>query len=392
MISKRAIGQTRESASILGFGTLRLPLKSEDPEDIDKDLAIDMIRTAIDQGVNYVDTAYPYHSRLNRNNPGASEPFVGEALADGYRQKVLLATKLPTWMVNSRSDMDKFLDEQLKRLKVAQLDFYLAHGLNIVVWDKLVELGLKDFLDCAVKDGRIRYPAFSFHDYYALFERIIESYDWSMCLIQYNYLDRDFQAGQKGLKLANSKGMGVLIMEPLRGGFLTNQMPPQPTALLENARPNWSLAAWSFYWLWNQPEVTAVLSGMSTKEQVLENLSLANSWKKGLITPVDIEVLDNIYDYFVSRLKTRCTACSYCMPCPYGVNIPKNLTLLNKFFLEDSEESINKCYDLYYSQLKSSEMANNCLYCHECEEKCPQHIAIPEFLQYTAKVYTKRHI
>ncbi|MDR1677007.1 MAG: aldo/keto reductase, partial [Deltaproteobacteria bacterium] len=192
MITKRKLGQTGESATILGFGCMRLPLKGPSPDDIDTELATNMIRTAIDRGVNYIDTAYPYHSAGTRNNPGASEPLVAEALADGYREKVLLATKLPTWLITSRSDMDRYLDEQLKRLRVSRIDFYLAHNLNVSVWDNLVNFGLREFMDSAVKDGRIGYPAFSFHDNYSLFERIVVSYDWAMAQIQYNYLDRDF--------------------------------------------------------------------------------------------------------------------------------------------------------------------------------------------------------
>ncbi|MDR2368698.1 MAG: aldo/keto reductase, partial [Deltaproteobacteria bacterium] len=347
MITKRNIGRTGEPGSILGFGCMRLPLKSSNPEDIDRELAIDMIRTSIDRGVNYVDTAYPYHSGASRNNPGASEPLVAEALADGYRQKVLLATKMPTWLITSRSDMDRYLDEQLDRLRVSRIDFYLAHNLNISVWDKLVNFKLGEFMDAAVKDGRIGYPAFSFHDNYQLFETIVKSYDWAMCQIQYNYLDRDFQAGQKGLRLAHSKGMGVVIMEPLRGGFLVNHMAPPPRELMKKARPDWSLPAWGFNWLWNQPEISVVLSGMTAKDQVLENLALAEAWHKDLVTPSDLAALDGVCDYFASRMKTSCTSCGYCMPCPSGVDIPKNLSFLNQYYLFDSQETKDRCKYFY---------------------------------------------
>jgi predicted aldo/keto reductase-like oxidoreductase len=389
MIEKRPIGRTGESASILGFGCMRLPLKSSYPEDIDKELAIDMIRSAIDRGVNYVDTAYPYHSGVNRNSPGASEPLVAEALADGYREKVLLATKLPTWLVNTRSDMDRLLDVQLKRLRVSRIDFYLAHNLNSSVWDNLVECKLFDFMDSAVKDGRIRYPGFSFHDQYPLFEKIVGSYDWAMGQIQYNYLDRDFQAGQKGLKLAHSKGIGVVIMEPLRGGFLVNHMAPAPREILKKARPDWTLPAWGFNWLWNQPEISVVLSGMTAKEHVLENLNLAEAWHDKLVTPSDLEALNGVRAYFASRMKTSCTACGYCMPCPSGVDIPKNLSFLNQYFLFDSQDTKDRCKYFYYIQVQESELAKNCVACHECEEKCPQHITIPDFLTQTEEIYRK---
>jgi predicted aldo/keto reductase-like oxidoreductase len=388
-ITKRKIGRTGESAAILGFGCMRLPLNGPSAEDIDRELAIKMIRTAIDRGVNYVDTAYPYHSAKSRDFPGASEPLVAEALSDGYREKVLLATKLPTWLINSRSDMDRYLDEQLGRLRVSRIDFYLAHNLNSIIWDKMLELGIREFFDSAVKDGRIRFPSFSFHDYYALFDRIVGSYDWAMGQIQYNYLDRDFQAGQKGLKLANSKGMGVVIMEPLRGGFLVNQMPPDAKSIMTKARPTWSPPAWGLNWLWNQPEVSVVLSGMSAMEHVLENLELAQSWRPDLFTASDEAAMDGVRNYFDSRMKTSCTACGYCMPCPSGVHIPKNLSFLNQYFLFDSQEAKERCVYFYKAQLHGPEMADNCVTCHDCEEKCPQHIAIPDFLAQTADIYIK---
>ncbi|MDR2386581.1 MAG: aldo/keto reductase [Deltaproteobacteria bacterium] len=386
---KRSLGRTGESATILGFGCMRLPLKSSNPEDIDKELAIDMIRTAIDRGVNYIDTAYPYHSGVSRNNPGASEPLVAEALADGYREKVLLATKLPTWLIQSRADMDRYLDEQLKRLRVSRIDFYLAHNLNSGVWGNLENLGIKEFMDSAVKDGRVGHPAFSFHDNYFLFEKIVESYDWTMCQIQYNYLDRDFQAGQKGLKLAHSKGLGVVIMEPLRGGFLVNYVPPEAKEILSKARPTWSLPAWGLNWLWNQSEISVVLSGMSVKDQVMENLSLAEAWKENLVTQAELAALDKVSEIFASRMKTSCTGCGYCMPCPSGVDIPKNLSFLNQYFLFDSKETKERCHYFYNVQVQTSERPDNCSVCHECEEKCPQHIAIPDFLAQAGDIYLK---
>jgi predicted aldo/keto reductase-like oxidoreductase len=388
MISRRQIGRTGESASILGFGCMRLPLKGSSPDDIDRELAIDMIRTAIDRGVNYVDTAYPYHS-ASRSEPGASEPLVAEALSGGYRQKVLLATKLPTWLVESRSDMDRFLDEQLRRLRVSRIDFYLAHNLNAAVWDKLTELGVREFMDSAVKDGRVRFPSFSFHDNYPVFERIADGYDWAMGQIQYNYLDLDFQAGQKGVNKARAKGMGLVIMEPLRGGFLVNHMPPEPKALLNRCRPDWSLPAWGLNWLWNQPEVSVVLSGMTAKEQVLENLALAEAWRGDLVTPYDLAALDGVRGYFETRMKTSCTACGYCLPCPSGVDIPKNLSFLNQYHLFDSQEAKDRCRYFFNIQLQPSEMADNCVACRECEEKCPQHIAIPDYLSQAAEIYVK---
>jgi predicted aldo/keto reductase-like oxidoreductase len=205
--------------------------------------------------------------------------------------------------------------------------------------------------------------------------------------IQYNYLDRDFQAGRRGLRLANSKGMAVVVMEPLRGGFLVDHMPAEPRDILAKARPGWSLPAWGFNWLWDQPEVSVVLSGMTAMGQVQENLSLAEAWKEGAMAPADLEALEQVSAFFESRMKTSCTACAYCMPCPSGVDIPKNLSFLNQFYLFDSPESKEKCRYFYSAQLSKAEMADNCAACHECEEKCPQHIAIPDFLSQASGIY-----
>ena len=388
MIAKRKIGQTGLAASILGFGCMRLPLRGPNPDQIDRDLAIGMIREAIDRGVNYVDTAYPYHPIAGRSSPGASEPLVAEALAGGYRERTLLATKLPTWLVQSRKDMDRFLDDQLRRLDVRQLDFYLAHNLNASVWEGLVANDLFGFLDEAVKDGRIRFPAFSFHDNYDLFEKIVTSYDWSFAQIQYNYLDKDFQAGRKGVELAAGRGMGLVVMEPLRGGYLVDLVPDAPKAVFAAARPDWSLPAWGLNWLWNQPELSVVLSGMSAPGQLRENLALAESWEAGKFTERDEVAVSEARSFFQGRTKTTCTSCGYCMPCPQGVNIPKNLGFLNQFFLFEGSSAQERCRYFYGVQVSEPERAANCVACHKCEENCPQHIAIPDFLEEAAGIYT----
>ena len=388
MIAKRAIGRTGVETSILGFGCMRLPLVGPKPDQIDRDQAIAMIRESIDRGVNYVDTAYPYHPIAGRENPGASEPLVAEALAGGYRERTILATKLPTWLVQSRADMDRFLDEQLKRLGVRTIDFYLAHNLNVSVWDSMISLGLREFMDEAVKDGRIRFPAFSFHDSYSLFETIVTSYDWSFAQIQYNYLDKDYQAGRRGVELAHGRGMGLVVMEPLRGGYLVDLMPESQKKVLAKARPGWSLPAWGFHWLWSQPELSVTLSGMSDLAQVRENLSLAEAWTEGKFTAHDEAVIGEVRDYFKSRTKTNCTGCGYCMPCPQGVDIPKNLSFLNQYFLFDGQDAKDRCKYFYDVQCSPGEKALNCVSCRDCEEKCPQQIAIPDFLEEAAGIYS----
>lgn len=262
---RRILGNSGLEVSQLGFGCMRLPLAGENPAEIDVPKATAMIRRAIDAGVNYIDTAYPYHSD-DHARPGRSEPVVGRALADGYRERVLVATKLPLWIVETRADMDRILDDQLRRLDTPYLDVYLAHNVNDGVWPKARELGLLSFFTAALKDGRIRHAAFSFHDRYGLFEEVLACYDWSMAQIQYNYLDVDHQAGLRGLRLAAGRGVGVVVMEPLRGGFLVNNLSEPARRILNEARPAWSLAEWALRWVLDHPEAATALSGMSTME------------------------------------------------------------------------------------------------------------------------------
>jgi predicted aldo/keto reductase-like oxidoreductase len=388
MIEKRPMGRTGDRSSILGFGCMRLPLNGPKPDNIDLDLAQAMLRSAIDRGVDYVDTAYPYHSAGDRMTPGASEPFVARALKDGYRERVKLATKLPSWKVTSNRHMHEILDEQLKRLEVPCIDYYLVHNINTTVWAPMKEYRVFEFLDEAVKDGRIKYPAFSFHDEYPLFEEVIKSYDWAMTQVQYNYLDRDSQPGRAGVKLAYDRGIAVVVMEPLRGGFLIKHLPDVPKEALTKARPEWSLAAWALNWLWNQPEVSVVLSGMSDMAQTDDNVKTAQAWKGGIFTSDDTETIDRATGWFSDRIKAGCTACGYCMPCPSGVDIPKNFTYLNNYFLFDADEARTRCKLFYKMLVAEGEGASHCTSCGECIEKCPQHLEIPKHLEEVVEIFS----
>lgn len=380
-MQKRVLGQSGVQSSLLGFGCMRLPLS--DPNNnaaIDYDLAQSMIRRAIDRGVNYVDTAWPYHGDGGRVNPGYSEPLVAQALRGGYREKVQLATKLPSWLIESQRQMHQMLDQQLKRLDTRQLDFYLLHNLHSNEWPRLKELGALNFLDEAMKDGRIKFPGFSFHDNYDLFEDIVNSYDWAIAQIQYNYLDIDHQAGRRGVELAAAKKIGLVVMEPLRGGFLINLMPPEMKELLGQRRPHWSLADWGLRWLFNQPQVSLVLSGMSAPEQLEENLAIAESFQDEPLTEADEETLAELRDYFKKRLKINCTSCGYCLPCPSGVNIPKNFSFYNEYFLMDSPEARSRARYFFGAQVAASEKFVHCVQCGECEDKCPQHLPISQLM------------
>jgi len=375
----RTLGKTNETVSALGFGCMRLPIIDGDTTKIDEEKAIEMIRHAIDEGVNYVDTAYPYHG-TGMGSGGESEPFVGRALKNGYREKVNLATKLPSWLIKTREDMDKYLNEQLERLQTKTIDFYLVHSLSAATWENLKNLGIDEFLDSAIKDGRIRYAGFSFHDKLEVFKGIVDYYDWSFCQIQYNYLDENFQAGNEGLKYAADKGLGVVIMEPLRGGKIVKNLPEIVKNTFDQAEIKRSPAEWALRWVWNHPEVSVVLSGMNIMDNVTENLKVASDAKPNSLTKKELETIDNVNKVFKERMKVNCTACEYCMPCPAGVNIPKNFTYYNEYSLFVTPET-DKELKARYSSLKPGERADKCVECGKCETHCPQAIKIRDELK-----------
>jgi len=378
----KEFGNTGLQVSALGFGCMRFPVIGKDNRAIDEEHATQMVRRAINNGVNYFDTAYPYHAE-NFSKPGESEPFLGKALKNGYREKVFLATKLPCWLVNSREDMDRILDEQLARLDVESIDFYLLHALNRVTWPKMLDLGVIDFLDKALESGKIAYAGFSFHDELDLFKKITDDYNWSFCQILYNYFDEHFQAGVEGLKYAAERGLAVLAMEPLRGGALVNGLPGEARTVLQKAKPGRSEVDWAFKWLWNQPEVTVVLSGMSHMDQLKENLILSEDATGAQWSLQESETISQVNQLIRKLQKVNCTACSYCLPCPHGVNIPRNFALVNDHHMLNDPAAKAR----YYSLLGEKERASACTECGECLEKCPQQIAIPDELQDVAGVF-----
>jgi len=375
----RKLGKTGCEVSILGFGCMRLPIKNGsqsaadrfDPKKfIDEERAIQLIHYAKAQGINYFDTAYPYHS-------GRSEPLLGKAL-QGQREEVLVATKLPAWMVKGAEDFDKFLNEQLQRLGASYIDFYLLHGLGRQTWSKMQELGALRFLDKILADGRARFVGFSFHDDVRIFKEIVDAYDWALCQIQYNYLDRNYQAGREGLEYAASKGLGLVIMEPLRGGRLAEQIPEKVQNILDSASGKRSPAEWALRWVWNQPEVSTALSGMNSMAQLEENLKIASEGHPNSLSSEELALIDQVTETYQKMLVIDCTACSYCLPCPQGVNIPHNFRLYNDLHMFKDQE-IN--YVLYNQMTSPEQRASNCAGCGECEERCPQHIEIIEELK-----------
>jgi predicted aldo/keto reductase-like oxidoreductase len=381
MIYKK-LGNTDAEISTLGFGCMRLPLTGKDVTGIDERKAMAMVHHAIEKGINYFDTAYPYHSS-SLTEGGSSEPFLAKALRGGFRQKVYLATKLPSWLIQAREDMDRFLDEQLKRLDTNTIDFYLLHSLNQKTWERLSQLDVLEFLDRAVQSGKIRYAGFSFHDELDLFRTIVDGYGWDFCQIMYNYFDEHFQAGREGLHYAAERGMGVVVMEPLRGGSLVHGLPEKARSVLRDAKPERSAVEWAFRWLWKQPEVSMVLSGMSTMDQLTENIELAERLSGFTWTSAEDEAIEHVIRIINQLQRVDCTSCGYCMPCPEGVDIPRNLMLSNDHhMLNDKGARVR-----YYRLLSETQRASNCVRCGECLDKCPQQIPIPDELEHLASLF-----
>jgi uncharacterized protein len=371
----RTMKKTGDDLSILGFGCMRLPKKGQG---IDEGRAIRQIRYAIDNGVNYLDTALIY---------AGSEALLSKALADGYREKVKLATKLPPIYVNSREDMDKLLDVQLRTLKTDHIDYYLIHTLmSAAGWRKMVELGVADFLDKAKADGRIVNAGFSAHCTAGEFKEVVDGYGWDFCQIQYNFLDTNSQAGTEGLRYAASKGLGVIVMEPLRGGSLA-KAPKEVQAVWDNADVKRTPAEWALRWVWDHPEVTVVLSGMNEEAHIEENIRIAGEAYPDSLTDKEKQLVDQAVKAYHRLNKIGCTGCKYCMPCPGGVNIPGCFDAYNA-------TSGNLPLKLNYQFLVGGKMdgakpayASLCKNCGMCVKVCPQHLPIPQYLQKIAKEY-----
>lgn len=368
----RTVPKNGDQLSVLGFGCMRLPMKRGG---IDKARASRQIYTAIDRGVNYIDTAVPYHN-------GKSEPFLGEILSqNGYREKVKLATKLPHWSVKTREDMDTMLDSQLERLKTDRIDYYLIHNLNGSSWESAKEKGVIEFLDGAVKAGKIVNAGFSYHGGAEDFTEVVDGYDWTFCQIQYNYLDTQNQAGTRGLQYAASKNLAVVIMEPLRGGNLAKTPPSEIRNIWKQANGNRSQVEWALRWIWNHPEVTVVLSGMNDESHVEQNLNMADTAMPQSFTSRDLDAVNQVRETFLRLMKVGCTGCQYCMPCPAGVNIPGCFEFYNSRHGFKDKTAL-----LYYLAMNGGlfrdevSLASKCIKCGLCLEKCPQKIAIPDRL------------
>ena len=355
--------------SILGFGCMRFPQKLGriDMEETERELM-----TAFEAGVNYYDTAYIY--------PG-SEAAVGEIFEKNHiREKVYIATKLPHYLVKSIADLDKIFDEELRRLRTDYVDYYLMHMLtDTETWDRLKKLGIEEWITKKKESGAIRQLGFSYHGNSEMFCALVDAYDWDFCQIQYNYMDEHSQAGRRGLYHANQKGIPVIIMEPLRGGKLVNRLPDSAKRIFEEYKIKRTPAQWAFRWLWNQPEVTVVLSGMNSDEMVRDNIQTASTVEVGELGEDEEQMLKEVVKAINAKMKVGCTGCGYCMPCPKGVDIPGTFAAYNRRYAEGKFWSFIE-YVMCTSLRKNSTAASNCIKCGKCEKHCPQNIEIRKHL------------
>ncbi|MGD0622740.1 MAG: aldo/keto reductase [Thermacetogeniaceae bacterium] len=372
----RKIGQTDCQVSQLGFGCMRLRAEDGTVEmmnpnkAVDQQLATRLIHYAIDCGVNYFDTAYPYLG-------GQSETVLGKALQGGRRQKVFLTTKLPLWLAKSSADFEATLNQQLQKLGTDYLDFYLLHGLSAATWERALSFNVLEFLEQIKADGRVRHVGFSFHDQFPVFRSIVDAYDWSLCQIQFNYVDVNYQAGLQGLQYASGKGLGLVIMEPLRGGKLAENLPPDVEAIWSGAKIRRSPAEWALRWLWNFPAISCVLSGMNTMQQLEENINVASDATPDTLTEEELVLYDRVKAFYDQRIKVDCTGCGYCMPCPEGVNIPGNFSAYNQLHMFDER--------MAGRMIPPGQQADACKECGQCEDLCPQKLPISELLKDVAR-------
>ena len=387
----RKMGSLDWEVSALGFGAMRLPSRRFSLMGADLKESQRIIRYGIDRGINYIDTAWFYHL-------GESEKILGEILKDGYREKVKLVTKLPMILVRRTEDFERFLNQQMERLQTDFLDIYLFHSMNAGAFEKMKRLGLIEKMEEAQRQGRIGHIGFSFHDTQPVFREIIDYYDWDMTQIQYNYMDTAIQATTDGLEYAHSKGIAVVVMEPVKGGTLANP-PAEAVEVMDSASVQRTPVDWALQFIWNKPEVATVLSGMSNMQQVVENCDSADRSGINLLNREEIEVIDRLAEIYRKKILVPCTACEYCMPCPQGVNIPQNFAILNTLSLEQSGIRRLQTRRKYRKLVGNPDQVNKnnpdgnasiCTECGICVEKCPQEINIPVELEKVHAILRKR--
>jgi uncharacterized protein len=362
----REMKNTGLKPSLLGFGCMRFPLLENGK--IDRIKAEEMMDVAIKAGVTYIDTAYPYHEQ-------ESELFVGEVLKKYPRDSFYLATKCSLWYIETHEDAIKMFENQLNRLQVDYFDFYLIHSLSKELWDKALKLGVLDFLIEMKKSGKIRQLGFSFHDEFPVFEEIIRYHNWDFCQIQLNYIDTEIQAGMKGVALAEELGIPLVIMEPIKGGTLA-RLSDDMEVKFKHAHPDWSISSWALRWVASLDNVKVILSGMSTMDHVTDNLNTFNDFEK--LNFDEQSIVKEVANMIHARKKNGCTSCNYCMPCPFGVNIPRNFRIWNDLGVFGD---VNKAKKRYFNNCPPEQRSDMCTWCGACEPMCPQSISIREDLK-----------
>ncbi len=368
----RKMGKLGIEVSAFGIGCMRFPMitNEEGKRVVNQELANQIIHTAIENGVNYLDTAYVYSDRQ-------AEKVLGKALQGGWREKVYVATKLPIWDCKTPEDLPRLYEEQRTNLGVDCIDFYLVHSLNRDAWHRMRDLGVREFLDGLKAEGKIKYACFSFHDNYEAFEEIINDYDWDMCQIQFNYMDINNQATIKGVELAGQKNIPIVIMEGLLGGRLAN-VPDTVQAVFDSYPEKRSAVEWAFRWLCNFPQVATVLSGVTNMEQTMDNLAIFDRTGANTMSEEELAIVMKAREEYLRRTKVGCTGCRYCMPCPAGVDIPAIFGTWNEAFKYNNNISGNGRYRRMVSEGKG---ADQCVECGACMEMCPQQLNIPELLK-----------
>lgn len=379
----RTMPNSNEKLSVLGYGMMRLPthVGRIASNRINKRKALQQIRGAIDRGVNYLDTAYTYHL-------GASESFLGEyVLKDGYREKVKIATKLPCMTIRKKEDIRKIFNEQLEKLQVDYIDYYLLHALDGNIWDIMFKLDIIEFMDEVKATGKVKHMGFSFHGQKHDFLRICDGYDFDFAQVQFNILDEKFQAGIEGIEYAHSKGMGIIVMEPLRGGSLVGKIPKEVQAVYNSSKTKRSPADWALRWVWNHPAVTVVLSGMNIDEHIDENIRIAAEALPNSMSEEELNMINKVRDTYSNLLQVGCTGCAYCMPCPAGIDIPAAFKNLNNYHMYSKFKS--RLYHIAFLGVLTkdgkSHFTHSCINCGKCEQKCPQNIEIRKEFKHVQK-------
>ena len=374
----RKFGRLDWDVSVLGFGVMRLPLMDQDPTNIDEAESIKMIRTAIDNGVNYLDLGHPYNDRQYE----CLTRMIGQALQNGYRQKIKVTATLPTFSMNASPDLDRYLNEQLQWLQVDKIDFYLVGRLNRENWPKLEGLDVLSSAEKAMADGRIGHLGFAFHDHFQVLRDILNAYDnWALCQFQYSYMDMDHDPGLSGIKYASDKGLAVVVTEPLRWGRLTKQPPESVAKIWEGAPKKRDLTEWGLRWVWNHPEVSVVVSDMSTMQQVMENIAFAAGAEPDSLTVRELVLINQVREAYLEMRPILCTSCRACMPCEMGIDVPRIFELYNDAIIYRDIQTARSIYCLEKHHIDS------CTECDACENACVKRIAILDCLKAARRLF-----